>query len=209
MADASAPVPRRRLPRAEREAKMLDAAEQAFGEQGFAGVSMDAIAEASGITKALLYQYFGSKQGLYEACIERARAAMFEELGRSVMSARGHPGEQLRAFVDGYFGYLERNRGRWWTLYGEASGPAINAMRERNARAIAALVAQTERDAGREPDPGPVEVVAHALVGSGEQVGRWWLDHPEVSRKVVVERFLAIARGAIATVAGATRAPER
>ena len=40
---------------------MLDAAEAVFGRRGFHGASMDEIARRSGITKALLYQYFGSK----------------------------------------------------------------------------------------------------------------------------------------------------
>jgi AcrR family transcriptional regulator len=201
MADVAASATRQRLPRAERETKMLDAAERAFGEHGFRGASMDAIAEASGITKALLYQYFESKQLLYEACVERARRALFDDVEKAVEEARGHPGRQLRTFVERYFGYLDEHRGTWWALYGEASGSAANAMRQRNAEVIAGLVLATERDAGRKPDPVALEVVAHTLVGSGEQVGRWWLAHPDVPLGVVVERYLAVARAAIATLA--------
>ena len=81
---AAAAIPaRRRLPRGEREERMLDAGERIFGARGFRSASMDEIAEASGITKALLYQYFGSKEGLYEACLERGRARLFEDLRRS------------------------------------------------------------------------------------------------------------------------------
>jgi AcrR family transcriptional regulator len=200
MAKPDQALERRRLPRAEREAKMLDAAEAAFGAHGFAGASMDAIAAASGITKALLYQYFGSKQGLYEACIERARRAMFDDLTARVEAAHTDPTVRLRAFVEGYFAYLDVHRERWWTLYGDASGPAINDMRARNAQAIAELVAVTARDGGREPDPISLQVVGHALVGCGEQVGRWWLEHPEVPRDEVVDRFLAVAQGTVAAV---------
>jgi AcrR family transcriptional regulator len=200
MAKPDQALERRRLPRVEREAKMLDAAEAAFGASGFAGASMDAIAAASGITKALLYQYFGSKQGLYEACIERARRAMFDDLTARVQATHNDPTAQLHAFVDGYFAYLDVHRERWWTLYGDASGPAINDMRERNAEAIAALVAMTAREGGRELEPISLQVVGHALVGCGEQVGRWWLEHPDTPRAEVVDRFLAVAQGAIAAV---------
>src|SRR5712691_11839152 len=130
---------RKRLPRAEREERMLDAAETVFGRHGFQVASMDEIARRSGITKALLYQYFGSKEGLYEACVERGRADLFEVLREAVSAAP--PGrEQLAAFVNGYFDFVEENRGVWWLLYGEASSSAVNAMRARNAELIADLL---------------------------------------------------------------------
>ena len=56
---------RPRMPRAQREDEMLQAAGQAFAAHGFHGASMDAIAQAAGISKPMLYNYFGSKQGLY------------------------------------------------------------------------------------------------------------------------------------------------
>src|ERR671930_1407894 len=77
---AMAATPRKRLPRAEREERMLDAAEAVFGKHGFQAASMDEIARRSGITKALLYQYFGSKEGLCEAAVERSRARLFDAL---------------------------------------------------------------------------------------------------------------------------------
>jgi len=55
---------RRRVPRAEREDEMLEAAGQAFAAHGYHQASMDAIAHAAGISKPMLYSYFGSKQGL-------------------------------------------------------------------------------------------------------------------------------------------------
>jgi len=126
-AAANADTTRRRLPRGEREERMLDAGERIFGAHGFRAASMDEIAEASGITKALLYQYFGSKEGLYEACVERARARLFDRLEREAEAAP-HAGERLRAVVTAYFDYLDEQRGSWWLLYGDASMDAVNEM---------------------------------------------------------------------------------
>ena len=64
------------MPRAIREQQMLAAAERAFADRGFHAASIDAIAEASGITKPMVYAYFGSKEGLYRACMQRARARL-------------------------------------------------------------------------------------------------------------------------------------
>lgn len=57
----------KRLPRAERERQMLDVAAEVFGEQGYAGANMDEIATRCGVTKPMLYNYFGSKKGLFLA----------------------------------------------------------------------------------------------------------------------------------------------
>ncbi len=63
---------------------MLDVAAEVFGEQGYAGANMDEIAARCGVTKPMLYNYFGSKKGLFQAVsddiikeiIERAQSVM-------------------------------------------------------------------------------------------------------------------------------------
>jgi AcrR family transcriptional regulator len=187
---------RKRLPRAEREQRMLDAAQEVFGRGGFTAGSMEEIAARSGITKALLYQYFGSKEGLYEATVERGRAELFEALREEVDAAPRGPAK-LAGFVRGYFDYVEANRGVWWLLYGEAGSSAVNAMRDRNAELIAGLLADALADAGGVGDPDELAVLAHSLVGAGEQVGRWWAARPDVEKDVVVARFETVASGAI------------
>ena len=71
---------RRRVPRAEREQSMLDAAGRAFAAHGFHAASMDAIAADAGISKPMLYNYFGSKQGLYVAFVERDGRELLESM---------------------------------------------------------------------------------------------------------------------------------
>ena len=53
---------RKRMPRADRERLMLDVAEKMFANRGFHDASMDEVAAAAGITKPMLYNYFGSKE---------------------------------------------------------------------------------------------------------------------------------------------------
>jgi AcrR family transcriptional regulator len=189
----------RRLPRGEREERMLDAGERIFGARGYRGASMDEIAEASGITKALLYQYFGSKEGLYEACVERARARLFERLEREAEKAPDARA-RLRAVVTAYFDYLDEQRDSWWLLYGDASMDSVNEMRKQNAEVIAGLIGRDVRAAGGRLRDDDVEMLGHLIVGSGEQVARWWLEHPELPKERTIERFLAATQGAIAEV---------
>ena len=63
--------PARRLPRAEREAQMLRAAATLFASHGFHATSMDDVAAACGVTKPMVYSYFGSKEGLMTTLLEQ------------------------------------------------------------------------------------------------------------------------------------------
>jgi AcrR family transcriptional regulator len=186
-----------RMARADREEVILDAAQQAFAELDFRSVPMDAIAEQSGVTKALLYQYFGSKDHLYELCVERARARLFDDLEHRVGEAE--PGwDKLRVFVEHYFDYLEENRDTSWLMYGEASRSVVDEMRRKNAETIAGIFETAAEEAGRIPDPVAISVLAHGLVGSGEQVGRWWISRRDVTKQQAIERYLSQSRGTVA-----------
>ncbi len=176
---------------------MFEAAERLFGERGFHSVSMSEIAAASGVTKPMLYGHFSSKQDLYEQCIERARSRMFEEI-EAAIAAAGSPLERLELFVGTYFDILWRWRRHWGVLYGEASPSAVAAMRERNAQAISAALADVVPEAR-------IELLANALVGAGEQAGRWWLSGAEISRDELVDGFVLLSRGMIFAAAGAIR----
>jgi TetR/AcrR family transcriptional regulator len=82
---------------------LLEAAEEAFARDGFDGARVDAIAEAAGYNKSLIFQYFDDKIGLYQAVVGRMKQTVEEELGRILAPyADGEPTPQrLRSFVEG------------------------------------------------------------------------------------------------------------
>src|SRR5439155_12543670 len=96
-------TPRRRVPRAEREQQMLEAADRVFARRGYQASSMDEIAAEVGITKPMLYAYFGSKEGLYLASVQRAGEMLAQRLRDS---ARGGPAERLEAGVHAFFSFV-------------------------------------------------------------------------------------------------------
>jgi AcrR family transcriptional regulator len=178
----ASPRARSRLPRVEREQRILDAAAHEFDQRGFRGASMERIAEGAGITKALVYQYFESKEGVYTACVERGRAQMFDNLERA--AAESEPERMLAAVVDSYFDQLDEMRHNSYVLYGDAPRRAVDEMRRRNAEVIEELLR-----AGSSLSGCDVHLVAQLIVGAGEQVGRWWLEHREVPAALVKARF--------------------
>ncbi|MBO0683232.1 MAG: helix-turn-helix transcriptional regulator, partial [Candidatus Dormibacteraeota bacterium] len=63
---------------------MLETAGRLFAEQGFHAASMEEIADAAGISKPMLYTYFGSKEGLYFAFLELAYRDVISSIDAAV-----------------------------------------------------------------------------------------------------------------------------
>src|SRR5579862_6684588 len=90
---------------AETKAVILKAAERIYAENGLAGARTDAIASAAGVNKALLYYYFKSKEGLYEAVVEDH----FREFNREaleVLNATGPARTVLLRYVRLHFDFM-------------------------------------------------------------------------------------------------------
>jgi AcrR family transcriptional regulator len=180
MVQSTTATQRSRLPRKERELQVLDIAHTLFAESGYGAVTMDEVASAAGVTKPLLYAYFGNKERLYLACMERAGEAMLAAVGAAVARASG-PADALREGLKAFFAFVDGDRDAWRVLFDEtlpAGGElarSVGVYRDR----LLALVASTqlalipERD--RERAATEVEALSNALLGASEALARWWL----------------------------------
>src|SRR5215212_11380728 len=117
---ASVTPRRRKVPRAVREQQMLEVAERAFAQRGYHAASVDAIAEAAGISKPMVYAYFGSKEGLYRACMRAARERLFEAL-REGVDVTAPPDRQLWHGLLAFFTFVERRPDSWSVLLGDVT----------------------------------------------------------------------------------------
>src|SRR4051794_28353477 len=175
----------RGVPRKVRELQMLEVAERTFARRGFHAASVDAIAEASGITKPMVYAYFGSKEGLYRACMQQARMRLLAEL-RAGVATTAPPAQQLWHGLPAAFRFVEREHASWAILLGEVTqgtGP-FAAEGAEVRRELAALVAELLRRAaaaeGLDAEAmGVADQLARALMGAGESLAVWWAEHPE------------------------------
>lgn len=195
---ATTPAARRKVPRAERERQMLDVADAVFAARGYHAASMDEIAAGVGVTKPMLYSYFGSKEGLYLASVERSGGqllARFREAGALDAPAR----DRLAAGIHAFFAFVDERREGWAVLYREAAaqgGPfaaRVAVLRSRIASIVAGLLAEAAEEGELDAAPGDAEGFAHAIVGAGESLANWWLGRPEVPRDEVAEQLLAFA----------------
>ena len=169
-----------RLPRAARERQARDVARALFAERGFAAVTMDEVAARVGVTKPLLYTYFGNKEGLYLACMQPAGEALVATVADAVR-ATATPAEALRAGVHAFFAFVDRDRAAWRVLFDASlpagAEPARRAAAERDRLQELVAAAQLARvPAARRAAAQPrIEALSAALLGAAEGLARWWL----------------------------------
>ena len=161
----------KRLPRAVREQQMLDAAVQIFSVNGYHETSMDAIAAEAQISKPMLYLYYGSKEELFGACLDR-EAGRFVDVLRADIDFSASAKDLLRNAVLSFLNYIDTNRASWIVLYNQATSSQAFAHTVRDAREkVVELVGRLLQSGTRNPEPDTdFDMIAVALVGAGEAV---------------------------------------
>jgi AcrR family transcriptional regulator len=161
---------RRRNGREARERQILDAAVEVFSEQGFHAASLDEIAERVGLAKPVLDTHFESKDGLFDACLARARTELLEVTSAAAALADSPEG-MLRLSTHAYFDHLERNGAMWRLLRAEPvmAGHALEGVRAQQTAFVASLLAE------RAPHVDPYRLAgwAQAIAGAAERLADW------------------------------------
>ncbi|WP_235543358.1 TetR/AcrR family transcriptional regulator [Phycicoccus sp. Soil803] len=180
------PAPRVRMPRAQREEQILRIAEEVFAERGFQATTMEDIAERVGVTKPLIYEYFGSKEGLLSACITRARTQLrvATEAAWQEVGAEAPLEVVFRAGVRAFFEFIDEHANAFVLIQQEGAvasqaSPLIESIREQQSAATMATFRKAPALAGV-PDrllEGYVEVI----IGACERVAVWRTRRPGVS----------------------------
>ena len=186
---------RSRLSRDERMRQSVSVARALFAERGYAAVTMDAVATEMGVTKPLLYTYFGNKEQLYVACMEPAGDALLASIVKAV-EATSTPDAALRSGLLAFFDFVDQDRSAWRVLFDEtlpAAGEVaarVGEYRERlNGLIAAALLGQLPaRQRGRAKVE--VEALSTALMAAAEGLARWWLRTEALSSTEAAELLI-------------------
>jgi AcrR family transcriptional regulator len=196
-ADAPRKTGSRGMPRELREQLILDVAGQVFARGGYFSSSMDEIAELADVSKPMLYAYFGSKERLYVAYIDRMGRELLDRLVQAAPNER-KPLARLRARIEEFLAFVEEHRDGWIVLFRELS--SAQPVAEKVA-ALRAQIAEAIRRMISSPDPclddTAADAVAHAIVGAGESLANWWLEHPDVPRDQVADWYVNIVKAAV------------
>jgi len=178
------------VPRADREQQILDAAVAEFGGRGYAHASMAAIARRAGISKPLVYEYFGSKEGLYLACLSRAGTHLVDRVAaaQSRMTLQ-RAGDTLAAI----FSALDGRRLDWAVIF-DPTLPAGSAVRgaalDYQAQLHRLSVQGTREVLGGYglTDAEDNALTSHVWSTIVTAIVSWWLGHPDETAAAMTER---------------------
>jgi AcrR family transcriptional regulator len=185
-----------RLPPAERREQLIDAALSVIVQQGYSGVSIEAIARAAGVTRPVIYDHFPNLGRLLHALIEREERVSLAQLEEVVPEDPGErdPIEVLAGSVKRFLDAVVSRPATWRIILLPLEGtPAlVREHVERNRARILERFEQLVRWAvqqGKLPRDLDVELSARAIHDLGEQAGRMVLTDPERYSPERYERF--------------------
>jgi len=186
----------RKVPRAVREPQMLEVAGRTFAARGFHQASMDEIAVAAGISKPMLYNYFGSKEGLYFAYVDlsyRQIVAAIDEAVAEAETAGEPPDRMLRVGVRAYYRYIGAHQDAFRVLFREMGDPGgkLAGQRHRLSRRVAAAIQAMLGPHAEGPAAQlSADALAEAFLGSARSLADWWLDNPQVEADTIADQLM-------------------
>jgi AcrR family transcriptional regulator len=164
-----------RLPAAERRAQLLEIACRLFAHDGYTGASMEAIAEAAGVTKPVLYQHFPSKHALYTDLLTIELGRLETAFEDAIEHAEDNAA-RLRQGFGAYVDFVAVHEDAFRVLFTSSLGRE-DAFRERVARfrdwIAGRITAIIQAEAGL-PETR-ARALAAAMVGMAEGAATWWL----------------------------------
>jgi AcrR family transcriptional regulator len=156
-------------------------------------VSMDVIAAEAGVTKPIVYRHFGDRVGLASALADQFGTALVAELDDAL--TQDLPPEQLlRATIDTYLAFVERDPQLYSFLVGRLGAPVgaevANGLVGQVGSRVALVLGEQLRGLGI--DSGPAEPWAFGIVGMVHLAGDWWLERRTMTRARLVDDITAL-----------------
>jgi AcrR family transcriptional regulator len=180
-----------RLPVDERRAQLLELSTELFARHSFAELSMARIAKEAGISKALLYHYFPSKQDLFMATLSEAAA---EVSRRTEPDPSLPPAEALAKSLDAFLAWVDENELAYRKLIESAGsvpevGSLITDVRDRTSSRILEALDQTDNAKARAATRAWLWFMDGAILD--------WFEHRDLERRELCELLLGSLAGAL------------
>src|SRR5215468_5512578 len=177
----------------ERREQLLDIGRRLFAERGFEGTSIEEIAAQAGVSKPVVYEHFGGKEGLYAVVVDR-EVERFLSMATDVLQGEDTM-EKFEAAAVSLLRYIEDNSDGFRILVRD-SHPASGS--GTFGSLLSDLASQVEYMLGdffstRGYDPKLAPVYSQMLVGMVAFAGQWWLDARKPKVEVVAAHLINLA----------------
>ncbi|MGH3497072.1 MAG: TetR family transcriptional regulator [Nocardioidaceae bacterium] len=178
---------------AERREQLIEIARGVFAERGFEGTTVEEIAARAEVSKPVIYEHFGGKEGLYAVVVDREVRRLLDRV-RSALTA-GHPRALLEQAALALLDYVEDSSDGFRILVrdspvGSATGSYVSIIGDIASRVEHILGDEFQ---ARGFDPSYAPMYAQMLVGMVGTTGQWWLDAREPAKAEVAAHLCNLA----------------
>ncbi|HEY9313085.1 TetR/AcrR family transcriptional regulator [Williamsia sp.] len=190
-ADQVQRVPRARMTGPQRRHQLIEVARGLFAEKGFEATAVEEIAQRAGVSKPVVYEHFGGKEGLYAVIVDREMETLLEMITSSLSKNRSRYRVQQVALA--LLTYMEDRTDGFQILMrgpstaGGDAGKYSSLLNDAISQVEHILGSDFER---RGRDPALAPLYAQALVGMVTSTAQWWLDVREPSKEVVAAHLV-------------------
>ncbi len=170
----------------ERRARLLELGLELFGRRSYEEISIDDIAAEAGMSKGLLYHYFGSKRGFYVATVRQAAGDLVAHVAPSSSLP---PEQRVSSGLDAYLTFVEAHAGAYVALMrsGVGADPEVLEIVEGTRSAIAARI--LEEGLGLVTPPPIYRVALRSWIGAVEAASLEWVERRDLPKSTLVELF--------------------
>jgi AcrR family transcriptional regulator len=191
--NGESPVSRVRMSGKERREQLLDIGRTVFANKGFDGTSVEEIADKAGVSKPVVYEHFGGKEGLYAVVVDREVRRLLDRITASLQG--NHPRELLEQAAGALLDYVEKDTDGFRILVRDSpvasSSGTFASMISDIATQVEHVLAGEFKSRGY--DPKLAGLYSQALVGMVALTGQWWLDARKPKRDEVAAHLVNLA----------------
>jgi AcrR family transcriptional regulator len=193
-ARAPAPAPTKvRMSSAQRREQLISVGRHIFAEKGLDATSVEEVAARAKVSKPVIYEHFGGKEGLYAVVVDREVRALLDRITTALTA--GHPRELLEQAAFALLDYIEEETDGFRVLVrespvGSANGNFSSVLND-VAHQVEYILAREFKHRGY--DGKLAELYSQALVGMVALTGRWWLEVRKPRKEVVAAHLVNIA----------------
>ncbi len=182
-----------RLSASARRAQLIDVGRAVFAKRGYEAASLEEIADRAKVSRPVVYEHFGGKEGLYAVVIDREMEYLVRRIAESI--ATGTPRERVEAAALAFLTYVKDHPDGFAILTHDApvttAGGGLSSLLNDVAERVGDVFSASFKSAGYDPKTAPI--YAHALVGMVTFVGQWWTVERKPSVEDVAGHIAALA----------------
>lgn len=185
---------RSRMTGRERREQLVGVGRKHFADRGFEGATIEEIAASAGVSKPVVYEHFGGKEGLYAVVVDREIEALLQGV-TSALDSGGTSRQLIERAALALLDYVEYNSDGFRILVrdsppGQATGSFASLMSDISSQVDHILAAQFKH---HKLDPKAAPMYAQMLVGMIALTGQWWLDNRKFKKQEVAAHVVNLA----------------